>query len=396
MFNGAKINFFVLAGLTPLFAQVIKVKVTQEETSAGISPFWYVLLIILAVALFAVIFEVIKKRKTEKKNNSNYRKARKLETQNSSSIDADSEIEWFKQLTKAKKVKKSRKQRTKYSARFVQTNTFQINKTRSVKADIPESIGVEVDSVLPIFEIKEIETARPLIPLPISDDEMLLNAIEQVDEEFESDEEIRSLSLRVLVAFKTQNSVEAISQIALYDLSTKLRSEAISILSGFDHEMVFETLLLACADPTREIRAAAAAGIFRLSVERKDAWLRIIETNDIGRIRQSARALISSDLLKSSIERLTHQDKNYAAEALAMVSLLIKAGETDQIFEILKNYPDEKLKKAILHVIEISDEPETVEKLISMDEQNEFNKEISDAVKKIQKVHNRTFQMAVN
>ncbi|MEO6051318.1 MAG: hypothetical protein ABIP78_08305 [Pyrinomonadaceae bacterium] len=74
-----------------------------------------------------------------------------------------------------------------------------------------------------------------------------------------------------MTAFRTRNSVEALSQIALYDLSSNLRSKAVATLTDFDHESVFEAILLACADPTREVRAASARGVFRLNFDRADA-----------------------------------------------------------------------------------------------------------------------------
>lgn len=68
------------------------------------------------------------------------------------------------------------------------------------------------------------------------------------------------------------------------DLSSNLASKAVATLTDFDHESVFEAILLACADPTREVRAAAARGLFRLNFDRADAWKRIIESNDEFRI----------------------------------------------------------------------------------------------------------------
>jgi len=56
----------------------------------------------------------------------------------------------------------------------------------------------------------------------------LLNAIEQANDEYEDDESVRDLAVRILMAFRTRNSVEALAQIALYDLSSNLRQ------SGFD------------------------------------------------------------------------------------------------------------------------------------------------------------------
>ena len=71
-------------------------------------------------------------------------------------------------------------------------------------------------------------------PIPAPSDDALMSAVEQTQDEYEEDEEIRDLAVRILAAFKTRNSVEALSQVALYDLSSNLRSKAVSILADFD------------------------------------------------------------------------------------------------------------------------------------------------------------------
>ena len=94
--------------------------------------------------------------------------------------------------------------------------------------------------------------------------------------------------------------------------------------------------MLACADPTREVRAAAARGLFRLSFDRADAWKRIIDTKDDFRMSHAARAATESGIVAKSFDRLLHDEMKIAYEAFALVGLLIKAGETDQIFEAIR------------------------------------------------------------
>ncbi len=43
-----------------------------------------------------------------------------------------------------------------------------------------------------------------------------------------------------MAVFKAENSVEVLSQVALEDLSSNLRSKVVSILGDFDHESLFE------------------------------------------------------------------------------------------------------------------------------------------------------------
>ena len=218
-------------------------------------------------------------------------------------------------------------------------------------------------SQLQINSFSELATAKLYEPLPLSDDPAVLTAIEQAGEEFEDDESIRELAVRILTAFRTRNSIEALSQIALYDLSSNLRSKAVSILTDFDHPSVFEAILLACADPTREVRAAAARGLFRLSFDRADAWTRIIETNDEFRMSHAARAAVESGIVAKSFDRLIHEDRKIAYEAFTLVSLMIRAGETETIFSSIKNHRDERIKFALLHVLKTHNDGRTIGEL---------------------------------
>lgn len=270
-------------------------------------------------------------------------------------VDAEKELEWLRKLKKpdAKipklkfEMKKSEKDRQekersqKDKAAIVDTKAFQ-EKMRKMQY-----------AQLPINSFTQLANVKNYKPLPYSDDPAVLDAIDQAHDEFEEDEAVREIALRVLAAFKTQNSVEAVAQLALYDLSANLRSKAVAALAEFDHESVFETILLACADPTREVRAAAARGLFRLSFDRAHAWKRIIEADDNYRMTQAARAAIESGFVEKSIERLTHDDVKVAYEAFALCSLLIKAGETKELFEALKNHNDLRVKFAILHLISV-------------------------------------------
>ncbi len=224
--------------------------------------------------------------------------------------------------------------------------------------DLPNATSSEKNeqgtASLPIFSFAKIKQTESYEPLPFSEEPALLSAIEQVREEFEEDEEIRALAVRILAAFKTSNSVEALSQVALYDLSSNQRSVAVTTLSEFDHESVFETILLACADPTREVRASAARALFHLTFDRAEAWARMANLKQKGRMVQMARAAIEADLVERSFERLVHRDRKYAYEAFALVTLLIRAGETEVVTEFLQKTTESSVRKAILHTIKIS------------------------------------------
>lgn len=386
--NFGKIVSFLLFVSANVLAQMPSVTVPAEEAAEQEDfTWWYILLFVLLLGLAGAIFWWYNSKKT-KAASAQKGVNTQINNQNSweiDSVDGDKELEWLRKNRKIinKKGKKKRDENGLPSG-FPQTsNVFGRQKEEAENSTNNEAS----QNILPIFTIQRLEVARPFSPLPLSNDESLMSAIEQVHDEYEEDEEVRDLALRILTAFKTRNSVEALSQIALYDLSSGLRSKAAMTLADFDHESVFEPLLLACADPTREVRAAAARGLFRLSFDRADAWTRIAETDDEFKMRAAARAAIEADLVERSFERLVHTDYKSAYEAFALVALLLKSGETKEVFEIMASHKNVNVKKAILHVIKVTKEQNALDGLYSMLEQAnlspELREEIDQAIEKI-------------
>lgn len=345
---------------------------TPEKEPVEDFTWWYLTLIVLIAALVGAIFWWLNNKKAQKvvKKKSSAVKTRGKVSDNKS-VDANKELEWLRknhQLVGKKNINKT------------QTQTFQTK--LAPKSAVSKVEETQSGASLPIFSITKHELARPYDALPISDDSGLLSAIEQVGDEFEEDEAVREIAVRILTAFKTRNSVESLSQVALYDLSSNLRSKAVTILADFDHESVYETILLACADPTREVRAAAARGLSRLSFDRADAWSRIAESDEEGRIIQAARAAIEGGFVERTFLRLVHSDYQFAYEGFTLLALLIKAGETDLIFDALKNHADMNVRRGILHVIKITKNQTALEGLYALLEQNNLPLELQEEIDK--------------
>ncbi|MFT3744848.1 MAG: hypothetical protein QM785_11230 [Pyrinomonadaceae bacterium] len=306
-------------------------------------------------------------------------------------LDVDKELEWLRKTKKP-------------SAKSAQAAKAAQAKAERVVVPAPPRPSGNIDldtkafqekmrklqyAELPINSFMNLTAAKLYEPLPESDDPSLLNAIEQADEEYEEDEAVRELALKILTAFRTRNAVDALSQIALYDLSSNLRSKAVSTLTDFDHPSVFESILLACADPTREVRAAAARGLFRLSFDRADAWKRIMETNDEFRISHAARAAIESGIAVKSFERLVHEDLKVAYEAFSLVAFLIASGENEEIFKAIRSHRDERVKFALLHVLKVRQDPRTaegLEQLLTGNLSSDVQDRVKDAISSFEKV----------
>ena len=378
--NFASVIFF---SCVEVWAQMPSLQVPQKvETDLPEDyTWWYAALFLLALGLIGTIFWRMNVKKLSK-NLSEKTKKKSINKKNSEdSFNADKELEWYRKNSKLMGGKSSGKSALTNRGRLPQNNLNAVGNGVGSNGNAPEGNG-KLPSELPVFSIQKIQPARPFASLPISNDEALLSAIEQTHEEFEEDEEIRELSVRILTAFKTQNSVEALSQVALYDLSANLRSKAVTVLSEFDHESVFETILLACADPTREVKAAAARALFRLSFDRANAWTHIAESDEDGRMRQIARASIEAGLVERSLDRLVHEDYKIAQEAAAFTALMIKSGETSEIFNALVKHKERNARKAILHIIKITKDPKALEGLYSLLEQNNLPLGLQEEVDK--------------
>ncbi len=361
--------------------QVVRNAPTPPPAPEGGSILWYLMMAVLVLSLVGAIGWLYKTKKL-----SIGKKGENDEDFDPDSLDADAELEWFRKNTRTKKKRgkgnlpkgmprTSRVLKKDGLKRFNEANeNFENGKDKLKKKQF---------ELLPINNFSGLNVVLDYDKLPLSDDEGLMSAIEQAQDEYEEDVMVRELSVKILAKFRKRNSIEALSQIVLYDLSAQLRSRAVSVLAEFDHESVFETILLACADPSREVRAAAARALFQLSFDRGEEWTRIAECGDDFRMVQAARAAIESDLVRRSIDRLVHEDEGYAYEAFALVSLLIKAGETKEVFEVLENHVDKNVKLAILQTLKVLKDEKTLPALYSFIERNSLPEDLSNAANEV-------------
>jgi hypothetical protein len=287
-------------------------------------------------------------------------------------VDVTEEMEWFRKakqaasnsrLTRNIDVISNGKTRSKDAGSQSSNGAGGHGGSSSESKEFKEKMMRAQYAALPINSFLKLTEARTYTPLPLSSDPGLLSAIEQANDEFEEDEAVRELAVRVLAAFRNRNSVDALSQLALYDLSANVRSRAVVTLTEFDHESVFETILLACADPTREVRAAAARGLIRLTFDRAEAWKRIADSGDEFRKRHAARAAVESGIAQKSFDRLLHEDMRIAYEAVALFTLLIRSDEFEIFFDNLLSGKSTNLKLAILHVIKLVNDEKCLARL---------------------------------
>ena len=229
-----------------------------------------------------------------------------------------------------------------------------------------------------IEQITEINPASPVEDLPEgSDDERLAQALESLES---SDLEERSEALNTLVQFRVQSSVGAIALVARHDHEPNIRAHAISALGSINHESVFATILMGMADETREVRAAAARSLNRLSFDRADAYVRVIESNDEETIQNVAKACIHAGIVSQNLDRLAHSDYRQAYETFSLVCLLAKAKMNETVLDAIADHPDIDVRLNAVHLLACTGQPEVFEQLRQLAVKDGMREEVKTAL----------------
>jgi HEAT repeat protein len=212
-----------------------------------------------------------------------------------------------------------------------------------------------------IREITHLEPSSPVESLPArSDDEKCAQALSSVES---GDIAERSEALKTLVQFRVQTAVDAIAKVARQDNEPTIRSLAISSLGSINHESVFATVLIGMADDSREVRAAAARSVNRLSFDRADAYVRVIETSDDETLACVAKACIQAGIVSQNLDRLTYADHRQAYETFSLICLLTKARMNEPVLEAIADHPRMDVRLKAVHLLGLTGHPDTFDQL---------------------------------
>ncbi|HYJ84472.1 MAG TPA: HEAT repeat domain-containing protein [Pyrinomonadaceae bacterium] len=208
-----------------------------------------------------------------------------------------------------------------------------------------------------IREITHLEPSSPVESLPAeSEDQKCAQALLSIET---GDITERSEALKTLVQFRVQSAVDAIAKVARHDPEPTIRSLAISSLGSINHESVFATVLIGMADESREVRAAAARSVNRLSFDRADAYVRVIETGDDETLACVAKACIQAGIVSQNLDRLTYADHRQAYETFSLICLLTKAGMNEPVLEAVADHPRMDVRLKAVHLLGCTGHPET-------------------------------------
>ncbi|HEY0100913.1 MAG TPA: HEAT repeat domain-containing protein [Pyrinomonadaceae bacterium] len=193
-------------------------------------------------------------------------------------------------------------------------------------------------------EIRGFEPVAAFEQLPEwMEDETLADALERLDS---ADVEARVSAAQQLAQFQVQRSVAALTSLAANDRDAAVRAAAVTSLGNIGHETVFPSVLISMADEAREVRAAAARALSRLSFDRADAYVRVSETADEVTLRHLASACVGAGLANQALSRLASDDRRQAYEAFSLLSLVAKGGQADLILRVVQEHKDLNVRLA--------------------------------------------------
>jgi hypothetical protein len=246
-------------------------------------------------------------------------------------------------------------------------------------AVIPEPAQLGMGHDLSIIEqITHLEPASSVEELPASaDDERLSQALLLTGS---VDVQERAEALKTLAEFRVQSSVDSISRLARHDAEPNLRSMAIANLGLIDHESVFAAVLIGMADEAREVRAAAARALNRLSFDRADAYVRVIETSDDDTIQNVAQACIQAGIVSQNLDRLASSDHRQAYETFSLICLLAKANLNDPILDAISDHANMDVRLKAVHLLASTGHPDTFEQLRQLAVRDGVGEEVKTAL----------------
>ena len=229
-----------------------------------------------------------------------------------------------------------------------------------------------------VEKITQLEPVGSVEDLPATaDDERLMQALTLVGS---SDVHERAEGLKGLAQFRVQSSVDAMAIVARKDSEANLRSGAISNLGAINHESVFPSILIGMADEAREVRAAAARSLNRLSFDRAEAYVRLLETSDDAALVTVAKACVKAGIVSQNLDRLSTCDHRQAYETFSLISLLAKARLTQPVLDAIASHPNSDVRIKAVHLLACTNQPEVYDQLRELSARDGMREDVRTAL----------------
>jgi len=121
--------------------------------------------------------------------------------------------------------------------------------------------------------------------------------------------------------------------------------------------------VMAFGDEAREVRAAAARSLSRMSFDRAEGYVRLIESADGETLRRVAVSCIKAGMVAQAIDRMISEDRRLAYEAFSLLSLLAKAGEIEPMLTAIAEHGEVNVRLALIRLLGTTGQPEVATEL---------------------------------
>ena len=229
-----------------------------------------------------------------------------------------------------------------------------------------------------VFEITQLRPVLSVEDLPENTtDEKWLEAAPKLSSD-NVDERVEAA--KVMGEFPMQTSVTSLIGLVRNDLEPSVRSTAVASLAFIDHESVFPAMLLALADESREVRAAAARSVSRLSFDRSGAYTLLLDSHESGELKEFATACLNAGIVSQNIDRLARCDRRQAYEAFSLISLMAKAQMTETLTDAIVNHSDLNVRLSVIHLLAATGQPNVLTQLQNLTSQDKLPEDIKTAL----------------
>lgn len=244
--------------------------------------------------------------------------------------------------------------------------------------EIPEPGLLSAGPASLMHDITHLEPATSVEDLPEScEDEAFFALMKRCES---ADLEERSTAVKDLAQYQVQSSVALLSRIARFDQEPNLRALAISSLASINHESVFPAILIGMADESREVRAAAARSLSRLSFDRADAYARVMESADDELLSDVSSACIKAGIVSQNIDRLASNDRRQAYEAFSLICVLAKAGQTSPVLDAICEHDNLEVRLMAIHLLATTGQSEVFEQFQQLALKDDISEDLKTAL----------------
>ena len=230
---------------------------------------------------------------------------------------------------------------------------------RALNACEGNTVQADIFNPQSIFEITQLEPAALVDELAESaTDQRWIEAVSKLES---TNSEERMEAVKVVAEFPSKHSVNSLIKLTQNDAESSVRAQAVASLGSIGHPSVFPSVLLALADKSREVQAAAARSMSRLTFNRADAYVRLLQDCDETVLKNVASACVKAGIVSQNIDRLASCDRRQAYETFTLFCVLARAQMTETIVAAVSNHVNINVRLSVIHLLATTGNPEVFE-----------------------------------